>query len=233
MGPPASPRTAPGITVRDATPDEVYAQCAQWAEEALVAQRHRYQAKIAELQDQLEETRAEHQRLLVQFSSTLGHVGHVHRFMRATETQTSWVRAIKDAREFVRIICFTFDLEDVRDALSHAVRTPCEVTLVVDRQQSYGKSTRHQHEVLRTLADRGVSIWTRSGARGGFSGICHATVLYTEQLAIIGSCNFTVASQENFEVAVSMTLPDLQPLHDLFQEARAACGPFTPHATHP
>ena len=160
--------------------------------------------------------------------------GAVTRFMAAADTLICWRDVIRQtpARSFLRLLCYTFDLIAIQEALVEALRRGVRVSIVADRIQTYGANTRQQHNMLARLADSGVQLHTRSGAQGGMQGICHAKLLYNATTMVIGSCNFTRNSQNNFEITAEIHLHDLQQAHEVFRQALVGASPFVCNATH-
>ena len=161
-------------------------------------------------------------------------VGVVTKIFDATWTKAAWIEVIGSAVAHVKVIAYTFDLEDIRRALKSAALRGCDVQMVVDETASYGKATKSQHSALEDLAVNGVRVYTRKGARADDAcgsndrksaaprtGLCHAKVLMNEAECIIGSCNFTNSSQRNFEVAcrVQLSAVGCDVAHRMFENA--------------
>ena len=154
--------------------------------------------------------------------------------MNAAETLLCWEQLIRNTQtgQYIYIVCFTFDLESIRDLLLEAKRRHVHVEIVADRGQTYGNATREQHHVLDRLEQGGITLFTRSGAQGGCAGICHAKFLCNNECVVLGSCNFTNSSQRNFEITAEIDIQNPQEIHNIFQRAKTASQPFVRNAVH-
>ena len=208
-----------------------YAQeCAAWTQQAMRDQRDRHRRAVEQLEHELAQARHEADLLRVQTAA----LGIVQRFLTAADTLLCWEQLIENTqpRQFIHIVCYTFDLDTLKDHLLEAKRRQVTVEIVADRMQSYGNCTRSQHNVLQRLEQAGVSLYTRSGARGGLAGICHAKMIYNNEFVVLGSCNFTRNSQNNFEINADIKIQNLQEVHNIFQRAKTAAQPFVRGAVH-
>ena len=131
--------------------------------------------------------------------------------LEAAAAKERWLAEIRQAKEFVRVLAFTFDLSDVMDELTKARKKKCQVEVALDRGNAL-KSANARPLILQMIAN-GVAVRVingrpleeayvraRPGKLAGLSGILHAKVLWTERVAMIGSCNFTTSSQANREI---------------------------------
>ena len=123
-----------------------------------------------------------------------------------------WVELIEDATSF------TYDHPRVIDALVAARQKHREVVVLCDK----GRASQSQNTAaaLRRLQSHGCQVYLVSGApfgafytfrendcRKGRRGDLHAKLLCTDfQNLVVGSCNFTNASQANAERTVSVRL---------------------------
>ena len=143
-----------------------------------------------------------------------------------------WRDVIRRATARVRLICYTFDLPLIRDALRQSASDGRQVQVVADRGQAYSHRTREMHEMLTSLVEAGVEVTTRSGSHGGFGGLCRTKLLITDTEAVIGSCNFTGTSQSNFEVSALLSVKNARPFDEAFQLARTTASDFVRNAVH-
>ena len=140
-------------------------------------------------------------------------LGHVGRLLDAAETKAAWLTELRAAQR-IDMLAFTFDLEDVVEELIAARVRKVEVRALFDKRQAYGNATRRMKGALRRMAAYGVEVRTISGFElagvyHGYvagSGVLHAKVLATEASLIVGSCNWTTASQANQEWDVQVQL---------------------------
>ena len=115
-------------------------------------------------------------------------------FLPALETLHEWERACRAAESYVYVACFTFDQPAVAEALVRARMRGLTVNLMYsgkDKQLTYNQAPK-----LQRLRSSGCGVRAHQGNRQ------HAKVLMTEREMILGSCNFTTASQGNIERGV-------------------------------
>ena len=118
------------------------------------------------------------------------------RRLASDATRKEWHRAIDSAAEAVRIGCFTFDLWSVLERLKRARQRGVAVQLMFNNSDK--SLTRNQ--TLRLQELRGVGCDVRSWRNGSL----HAKWLITDAVIVVGSCNFTEASQSNLERGVRL-----------------------------
>ena len=102
--------------------------------------------------------------------------------------------ATAEAEKFVYLACFTFDLRAIVAALE-AARDRGAVARLLFSGRDKGL-TNNQGPQLQRLRSRGCDVRAHRGSR------LHAKLLLTERLTVVGSTNFTEASQSNVERAV-------------------------------
>ena len=115
-------------------------------------------------------------------------------FLTASSTLSTWGRVCSEAESYVYVACFTFAQAGVVAMLEEARSRGLTVKLV-----SSGRDkglTSNQAPRLQRLRGCGCEVKAHKGSR------LHAKVLRTERAVVIGSCNFTAASQTNEERGV-------------------------------
>ena len=117
-------------------------------------------------------------------------------FLSAGETLTEWGRACQEAESYVYVACFTYDHPRVTAMLEEARRRGLTVQLVFSGRDK--NTTNSQIPRLQQLRACGAEVRAHKGSR------LHAKVLLTEREILIGSCNFTSASQANVERGVRL-----------------------------
>ena len=140
-------------------------------------------------------------------------LGPVTRLLDAAETKAAWLVEMRAAKR-INLLAFTFDLEDVIEEMIAARVRKVEVRAIFDKRQAYGSATRRMKGALKRVAAYGVEVRTisgfeLSGVYHGYvagSGVLHAKALVTETSLIVGSCNWTTASQANREWDVQIQL---------------------------
>ena len=161
-------------------------------------------------------------------------MGPVTRLLNAAETKAAWLVEMRAAKR-INLLAFTFDLEDVIEEMIAARVRKVEVRAIFDKRQAYGSSTRRMKGALKRMAAYGVEVRTvsgfnLSGVYHGYvagNGVLHAKVLATEASLIVGSCNWTTASQGNHEWDVQIRLNEngltevRQRYDELWAEAQA------------
>ena len=144
-------------------------------------------------------------------------LGVVKNLLDACLTHEVALRAVSEAKSFVRVLAYTFDLPDLTEQLVRAHKRGIDTVIGVDRRFFRGGTCRSMGPMLRKLHAEGVVVKLCSGVSlaaayrtvartvGGI-GIQHSKVLLTEQTALVGSTNWTTSSKGNLEVAVELDL---------------------------
>ena len=119
------------------------------------------------------------------------------RRLTSDATREEWHRAIDSATDAVRLACFTFDLQSVIDRLKRARRRSVAVKLMFSGGADRNL-TRNQTMRLQELRQLGCDVraWTKTRM--------HAKWLIADAVLVVGSCNFTEASQTNLERGVRL-----------------------------
>jgi len=126
-------------------------------------------------------------------------VGTALEIMGASETLDRWVQEIGRAKFTVAIIAFSFDLDLVVSALMEARRRlGPHVRVIMDRNMFNSNQTKNQRPAAIQMRANGVQV------RTGPSGRVHAKVLLTDAVTMLGSTNWTNASQHNEEWTVAI-----------------------------
>jgi len=134
--------------------------------------------------------------------------------MQAKESQHMRLFLIRTSSKIIVITCFTFDLEEVVDALIAAVvRGVPDVIVLADKRHTYGGITVNQSRRIWRLRDNGVIVGLCTGTdvglsysehqrqvRPGLTGIQHSKTLLADEFLVHGSCNWTTSSRANNEI---------------------------------
>ena len=140
------------------------------------------------------------------------------------------------------MMAFTFDLEDVCQALSACRRRGCSVMVLLDRRQAMGKSTRNMTQQVTALVANGVSVrvkagrdWKQADGATFGRGMMHAKVLRADERIVIGSTNCTSNSQTCVETAVEVQLSPQGAVtwNRRFEKEWAGACPFADALEHP
>ena len=118
-------------------------------------------------------------------------------------------------------MAFTFDRQDIVDALKKAKLKGVDVILVIDRAFTLSCKTKECMPRLQELEAHGIKVRLASGhsakqeyAAVGRSytgrGIVHGKVVHTETESVIGSCNWTTSSSTNEEVGLHVKLSGVE-----------------------
>ena len=119
-------------------------------------------------------------------------------FGSAAGTLAAWIRVIGEARDTIRVACFTFDSEAFVAALLQARGRDVPVKLIFSGRDRH--LTRNQEPRLQQLRASGCQVRAYNRVR------CHAKVVLTDSYVVVGSCNLTEASQGNVERSVVVQL---------------------------
>lgn len=130
-----------------------------------------------------------------------------------------WQTLIREAQEVVRVMAYTFDSEVVTEALLAARCRGVNVCVAVDHDMLHGTQTRKMRPRVRQLLDAGVPVRScqgtclekvyKSARLCGLRGALHAKVLWVDDThLVVGSSNFTLASQGNQELGAVLRLSD-------------------------
>ena len=116
------------------------------------------------------------------------------RGLSGAETEREWARLSAVAKEFICVACFTFDSSAAVLSLEQARARGITVKLVFSAQDK--SLTRNQAPRLQRLRACGCEI------RAHRPGRLHAKVFLSDAGSVVGSTNFTEASQQNTERGV-------------------------------
>ena len=131
----------------------------------------------------------------------------------------------------ILLLCFSFDRQEIVDALLAAHRNNHYVRVGADYNMTMKGQTRDQLSCLKRLLAGGVPVSLiqgdplgpvyESAGRGSFGnlkGIQHSKGLLCGQYAFIGSANWTLSSRANREITVMMNLEKERGKHDALRE---------------
>jgi hypothetical protein len=135
-----------------------------------------------------------------------------------SEVPSAWARRIREADEKVWLRAFTFDCPEVADALMELRRRrgpeDVDIRILLDQEKTLTRATKRTEETIHRLQAGGIAIRVIQGKKlsliyeGNTSlrGAQHSKMLLTDTNLIIGSNNYTLASQTNHELNVEITL---------------------------
>ena len=131
--------------------------------------------------------------------------GELLAIMDAKQTLHMWLFMISRAAEYLVMTCFTLDLPEVVACLITAQARGVQGSLFVDKSHTQSGVTNAQPERLKQLLNAGVDVRFLSGIASG--GNQHSKTLCVDgKFLIVGSTNWTKASQRNIETSVLIRL---------------------------
>ena len=144
--------------------------------------------------------------------------GSMIALMPANDTLRTWVRLIESAVRLVCVIFYTFDLDILCTALEAAAKRGVTVRMLGDRQRV--RQTKGTQAILTRLSQKRITVKLRDGeplsahyTAGVQSrlvetkqGQVHSKFLLADRNLVMGSTNFTTASQCNVETSAHVKL---------------------------
>ena len=130
----------------------------------------------------------------------------------AAATHAIAVAMCKDrSARWILLMGFTFDSEEIAAALSDAADAGIPTTVLLDKDEALYGSAKGRASCLRRLLHSGVDAFLGSGDTrpgvGGRGRIHGKTLVTGSGLALIGSSNWTRASQSNLEMTSFLRIP--------------------------
>ena len=138
-------------------------------------------------------------------------LGSVRRLLSASDTLEVWTALMNACIRIAYLLCFTFDLDVIVNLAIRARRRGVAVCILIDREQAQTGPTRNLRPAVQKLRIHGVEVKLHTESR------LHAKELVTDCGSVIGSTNWTGASQRNIERGALISLTAAA-LHD--EEAR-------------
>jgi phosphatidylserine/phosphatidylglycerophosphate/cardiolipin synthase-like enzyme len=144
-------------------------------------------------------------------------VGQVLAVLDAVASHEQALGLIDRAKEYVMLFGFTYDRQDITDALNRAAHRGVEVQVGLDRRYTLSGKCRDQLQTAKQLRAEGVVVNLLDGesladhyrmvGRTVYGlGIARAKVLHSDRGTVIGSCNWTTSSRSNYEIGVWVEL---------------------------
>ena len=130
-----------------------------------------------------------------------GGLGRILAIMPGKATHKLALFMIGKSISEIILTAFTFDLADMVDALNAACQRGVKVKVLVDRSHALSGTTQNMPSRLAALMDGGVEVRLCRGCSNG-TGIQHSKTLMIDMFLIVGSANWTNASQSNQEVSI-------------------------------
>ena len=130
-----------------------------------------------------------------------GGLGRILAIMPSKVTHKLALFMIGRSLSDIILTAFTFDLADMVDALNAACQRGVKVKVLVDRSHALSGTTQNMPNRLAALMDGGVEVRLCRGCSNG-TGIQHSKTLMIDMFLIVGSANWTNASQSNQEVSI-------------------------------
>ena len=164
-------------------------------------------------------------------------LGTMISIMPASDTLRTWVRVVETASRCVFILFYTFDLDILATALEAAAKRQVKVCMIGDRQRV--RQTKGTTALLQRMKVKNIGIRLRDGEPlsahytvGNPSklvenkqGQVHSKFLMADSDLVMGSTNFTTASQCNVETSahIRLTSAGTEELtahfHNLYEDA--------------
>ena len=128
--------------------------------------------------------------------------------MNSRQALKMGVYLIDKAKTSIILTCFTFNVQEVSDALIRASKRKVEVTVIADQSHTLNGATQAQAQRMSELVEHVPMITVRlTSGVGGKSGIQHSkTLLVDSEHLSVGSCNWTTNSRANEEINVLVQL---------------------------
>ena len=142
-------------------------------------------------------------------------------FLTAQGTLGEWSRACEKAESYVMVACFTFDHPAVVGYLELARTRGLLVRVLFSGRDK--ALTNNQGPRLQRLRACGCEVRAHKGSR------LHAKVMLTEQVVVLGSCNFTTSSVANAERGVllrGLTAEQLLEQRQWYEQLWEVAAPF-------
>ncbi len=118
----------------------------------------------------------------------VGGCGSVLSLLNAKQSHKMTVHLVTSTVTAVCVTCYTFDLEELTDALAVTAEKGAQVTVIADRKHALGGVTKAMAERLSKLKAKGAIVYL---ADGPDNGIQHSKVVLSDGYALIGSTNWT------------------------------------------
>ncbi len=131
--------------------------------------------------------------------------GLVLSLLKALQSQAMASHLIKTTKKAGFVSCFTFDLDELTDDIGDAAVRGPTMTVVADRKHALGGVTKAMADRLTRLKSRGVVVYLADGPQ---NGIQHSKVVLSDGMLLVGSTNWTGASQRNCELDALIKLSD-------------------------
>ena len=131
-----------------------------------------------------------------------GESGRVLAVMSSKECQSMAVRLISESRRHVTLSGFTFDSEEITQALRQAATLEKDVRVILDSTQVLKGTTKMMAKRCAELFSSGCKVHLVQDV-----GVQHSKTLSIDnRYAIVGSCNWTNSSRSNHEISVLLKL---------------------------
>ena len=134
--------------------------------------------------------------------------GKLLSILNARQAQMMVSYLINKALEEVILTGFTFDARMITDALVSALRRGVDVIVVLDFEHTLDGPTKYMMERMSELKRAGVKVLVTNGITS-FSGLQHSKTVLCDHFFVLGSCNWTFASQTNHEMDVLLYLDEV------------------------
>jgi len=125
--------------------------------------------------------------------------------LKALQSQAMASHLIRTTKTAGFVSCFTFDLDELTDDIGDAAVRGPTMTVVADRKHALGGVTKAMADRLTRLKSRGVVVYLADGPQ---NGIQHSKVVLSDGMLLVGSTNWTGASQRNCELDALIKLSD-------------------------
>ena len=144
-------------------------------------------------------------------------LGTMVQLMDAKGAQEEVVRLVRDAKSSVILLGFTYDLPEFQEVLVDAASRLVDVKVGLDHRTTLSTRPRDQQQFAQQLQANRIPVTLLKGGPLGpeykkvgrvvnGTGIQHAKTVLADGMLVVGSCNWTVSSKANSEVAVLIRL---------------------------
>ena len=146
-------------------------------------------------------------------------LGVVLQLLDAKGAQAEVAKMIRNAVKEIYLLCYTYDLPELQEALIAAALRNLTVVVCLDHRTTLSSRPRDQQQFAQQLQANRVKVmllkggplapeYKKVGRSVSGTGIQHAKTCLVDGMLVVGSCNWTVSSKANSELAVLIRLHD-------------------------
>ena len=123
------------------------------------------------------------------------------------------MRLVQEAKDNVLLLGYTYDLPEFQEALIGAANRRVAVKVGLDHRTTLSSRPRDQQQFAQQLQANRIAVillkggplapeYKKVGRTVVGTGIQHAKTVLVDNMLVVGSCNWTVSSKANSEIAV-------------------------------